>query len=1207
MGYSEAFLKGARSAAEFREDADLAKEGSISSAAADQLKVYSYPPATLPQSVFFTQLTWKEAQRKVLESINDLLRESEHRTSWAKFISTIPKFGSENIKFLCVENLLTLALGIILMSIPIPSDPADFFASYAIYEPHVRIAGVVMTISVILNTLLILTDLKSQVTRNVKSLGKAVEALKNCTISTDLETQIPRSSASVSLTRVVRNQKAYDCPVCLVAEGDILLIFVCEVLPCDARILNKKDIRGTTVENSDNNLPIFVKGEKLTVERLREVASCNSAYANMPQDAPCYYFRALETPVVPAINKVLTSKPHDTVLDTQLRLFRMFIFFCLLGLVSLSMATIIIFIFASHYPSVSENVYLLLVALISRGVIIIPNLQLPTTILLCISRLYGNANLLSLLDGLQNSKRAFEEDIGIDEFDAAPPPTKRLGTNWLLLFKNLFLQFSQGSPNMHITWVHDMADSLAHITLLTAVDREGIITEPLPRPKQISFFDDNQQIFSIDTPGSGDPMMLNRFELKEYSKQLNSMGLCMLMSTQCHEKSGVRMIPPHTKPDQLVTCGRVSPTHQICPCNMSRLIPQLVSFSNDFAHMKSFCIYEPSISYPQIRNGDVPTAYCSIYRSISQGSFHMFSTSSLLLCAEACDQYWRNESLLSLTPEMKSKLAEMYYNAINNNLYTIAYTYKTVDCNTMQLQFINDYRENILCGLLRHNTSLNSQKPDDPQRAYSKDKKAYKKKTTNSNKKPMSFSRRDQVNKLVHDQVFLGFQTFSQIPRPNMVDFIEDMRLAGIRFAYFSPYPLRESKTFAESLGIETDWNSCIVLSSGSEGTPGYCDPQDISAHLPRGIENVRHHINEVDDIPLLVPLFAESTSQTTREMIRIFQEHDEIVCCIGSSLNGENLETFNLADVSIAFNPFNKEVNQTEIDKKLITPFEFVSTLITMPSIITLKSNASIYAISQMIRDSRTLIINSRQGFMFHTGSAFSLTLTIYLISTIGGYRTIKLPYLCWMSYGLTPLLAFLLMFTPHSSEAMTTIPNKRSRVLYNKRRILLHFFIRFSISIVSTTGLFIFLRLKYLTPDVYHPDSTNSVVGVDRVYISEPVTSILLLFWVIQTVVNGFSFMFEYESFLPLSFLKNKIYCFFSVVLIVAHSLFVWANANELKVDSNPSIWLILSAYTIVACCLSVLAYTLSKRIMRKAYKITQKRRKLQIDTKLGMHSPR
>jgi hypothetical protein len=124
-----------------------------------------------------------------------------------------------------------------------------------------------------------------------------------------------------------------------------------------------------------------------------------------------------------------------------------------------------------------------------------------------------------------------------------------------------------------------------------------------------------------------------------------------------------------------------------------------------------------------------------------------------------------------------------------------------------------------------------------------------------------------------------------------MIDVIEDIGLAGIRFVYFSETGERESKAFAEKLGLEVDWNCCILLSS-DEGQ-GYLELHDIKARLPRGIENIRSHIEEVDDIPLHVSLFAECSPSSANEMIKIYQEHGDVVCCIGSSLNEANIQCF--------------------------------------------------------------------------------------------------------------------------------------------------------------------------------------------------------------------------------------------------------------------------------------------------------------------------
>jgi hypothetical protein len=134
------------------------------------------------------------------------------------------------------------------------------------------------------------------------------------------------------------------------------------------------------------------------------------------------------------------------------------------------------------------------------------------------------------------------------------------------------------------------------------------------------------------------------------------------------------------------------------------------------------------------------------------------------------------------------------------------------------------------------------------------------------------------------------------ISQQNVCDFIEDLGLAGIRFVYFSPASERESKAFADRLGLETDWNSCILLSSASDpfgASTGYLESYDIKAQLPRGIENIRPHLEAVDDIPLHVSLFAECGPEAATEMIKIFQDYGEVVCCIGSSLNINNTAAF--------------------------------------------------------------------------------------------------------------------------------------------------------------------------------------------------------------------------------------------------------------------------------------------------------------------------
>ncbi|XP_052867770.1 transmembrane protein 94 [Anopheles cruzii] len=82
-------------------------------------------------------------------------------------------------------------------------------------------------------------------------------------------------------------------------------------------------------------------------------------------------------------------------------------------------------------------------------------------------------------------------------------------------------------------------------------------------------------------------------------------------------------------------------------------------------------------------------------------------------------------------------------------------------------------------------------------------------------------------------------------------------------------------------------------------------------AKLPRGIENIRPHLESVDNVPLLVSLFTDCSAEATREMLNIMQQYGEIVVCLGSSASNSNSEIFLQGDCSIAIEPLYPQVCQ--------------------------------------------------------------------------------------------------------------------------------------------------------------------------------------------------------------------------------------------------------------------------------------------------------
>lgn len=82
-------------------------------------------------------------------------------------------------------------------------------------------------------------------------------------------------------------------------------------------------------------------------------------------------------------------------------------------------------------------------------------------------------------------------------------------------------------------------------------------------------------------------------------------------------------------------------------------------------------------------------------------------------------------------------------------------------------------------------------------------------------------------------------------------------------------------------------------------------------AKLPRGIENIRPHLENVDNVPLLVSLFTDCSAEATKEMLKIMQSYGEVVVCLGSSASSTNVEIFLQADLSIAIEPLYPQVCQ--------------------------------------------------------------------------------------------------------------------------------------------------------------------------------------------------------------------------------------------------------------------------------------------------------
>ncbi|KAF9128590.1 hypothetical protein BGW39_004945 [Mortierella sp. 14UC] len=466
------------------------------------------------------------------------------------------------------------------------------------------------------------------------------------------------------------------------------------------------------------------------------------------------------------------------------------------------------------------------------------------------------------------------------------------------------------------------------------------------------------------------------------------------------------------------------------------------------------------------------------------------------------------------------------------------------------------------------------------------------------------------IEEAIQGQIFLGMTTLAHQPKTNVCDFIEDLGLAGIRFVYFSPASERESKAFADRLGLETDWNSCILLSSASDpfgASTGYLESYDIKAQLPRGIENIRPHLEAVDDIPLHVSLFAECGPEAATDMIKIFQDYGEVVCCIGSALNINNTAAFAKADISVGMEPI--KMNSSPESR---SAFSLGAKINSLPCGLTMHSETSLYALTQVVREARRLLNSQRQGVVFMIASLMSVSLLL-LISycfllppAMTGYQIL------WLTWVIVPLLILSYFFSPHEPDTMTMMPSKNMSPLRDLPRFIIYFLARFTLPIGMCVFVFLYSLHIYDGQEGYHFLFNSFGNGTPWLQWSENEQWALLyaqnytmIIWVWYMVWMSSTFMSRALSLSSFKPWKNRTWIGACVVCLALQFAFCVASLfrGPHRVNSVPW-WLFVVSFLWPILFLPI-QEVVKARDLRECIR-AQKLAKLEFNTKLGMHSP-
>lgn len=406
----------------------------------------------------------------------------------------------------------------------------------------------------------------------------------------------------------------------------------------------------------------------------------------------------------------------------------------------------------------------------------------------------------------------------------------------------------------------------------------------------------------------------------------------------------------------------------------------------------------------------------------------------------------------------------------------------------------------------------------------------------------------------------------------------------------------------------------------------------DISnrAKLPRGIENIRPHMEQVDNVPLLVSLFTDCSPEATLEMVRIMQEYGEVVCCLGSALHLFNVPIFLQADCSIAVEPLAPQLCGRQarapppapLEQSCVTPWDLACTLGSLPCVQSSCRDDRI-SLYHLIMEARhyTMVGRSAVQFLLCCGASLSLAQLLGCLLVLP--PLLSATQLLWLGCVALPILAASLLLggclqvDPQVMNCATGKNLKRA----NKQMVL--FFLgcycaKFCPSVLVAVACFALgvANMCAAFPGASTPcwllfgsgerATSNTAAWLSAVAVRQNLVALLL---VIYFVVISAGFVHSSQPLWCRSPLSNRCWTAASIVVLLLQLAFSAGNialhhhsVAEALTEMPYYIWLLGLLWPLLLVPLNELVKLHEIRVNARQ----QKRARLEFGTKLGMNSP-
>jgi len=523
------------------------------------------------------------------------------------------------------------------------------------------------------------------------------------------------------------------------------------------------------------------------------------------------------------------------------------------------------------------------------------------------------------------------------------------------------------------------------------------------------------------------------------------------------------------------------------------------------------------------------------------------------------------------------------------------------------------------------------------------------------------------------NQSFLGMVQMQYQARVDMVQFVDLLEKACIRFVHFSKENELRSRVFSEKMGLESGWNCHISLQSqadmiaapsimygrkritkssqnkhflsaslpckinkesrfldfpqwrdtgrpllGGKESRGSEESQmdsystssmlqyDMSnrAQLPAGIENIRPHLEEMDNVPLLVSLFTDCTPPTTKQMVEILQENGEVVAMLGSSANYHNIRIFLSSSASLAVEPLYPQVCQNvpvfTSPNRGIAPTDLARHFTSVASSVSFKREEDVSVYNAII-SSRRHVLAIRHGLQFWMSSSLYLSMVVLVALLLMLPSPLSPPQMLVLSSLYLPILGTASFFSAHDINIRNISTGKNSPIRVN-RATLCHtiwcYGLRFLPALVSTT-LAHLLSILHLQAQCTDQANCSTLLTTKLSFL----TDINMTFITVSIVLASLSYVSRTDHLWQYKPRRSWHILTTSLIVVLVQLLYFTTRIVPDHLDTVPVwAWVVHLGFIPVV----VVVNELVKRQEIKLNVRFQKRARLDFNTKLGINSP-